>query len=215
MSFLNQLKSQAKALQSEQTQVNSNLEENTRQCEEGCRFALQYLQDLARQLNVISPQGGRFTLDGKTPWPAMKLTEFRVDARKKMLRNRECFEYLAMGWRVVPQVGQPVGGVVSVNFPPDLERVEARLAMGPVKHERKEIRHPEKNTLQALQFSYITETRGNVVITPDHDEGILAFRLLNASGFGIANSKWPAGKVKSDVLDELAKLIVGEPNSFG
>ena len=40
--------------------------------------------------------------------------------------------------------------------------------MGPVKHERKELRHPEKNTLQAIRFDYVTETRGNVV-TPDHD----------------------------------------------
>ena len=27
----------------------------------------------------------------------MKLTEFRVDARKKMLRNREVFDYLGDG----------------------------------------------------------------------------------------------------------------------
>lgn len=214
MSFLNQLKSQAKSLQSQQTQVNENLEENTARAEEACRFALPYLQDLARQLNVIEPKAPRFTLDGKMPWPAMKYLDFRVDSRKKTLRGREVFDYLAMGWRVVPQVGQPVGGMVMVNFPPDLQRVESRLAMGPVKHERKEIRHPEKNTLQALQFEYITETRGNVVVTPDHDKDELAFRIMNATGFEIVKTSWPAVKVKNDVLDELAKLIVGEANRF-
>jgi hypothetical protein len=214
VSFLNQLKSQAKALQSEQGQVQLNLEENTAHAEEACRFALPYLQDLARQLNVIAPNAGKFTLDGKTPWPAMKLVEFRVDSRKKMLRSREVFDYIGMGWRIVPQIGEPVGGTVTVNFPPDLERVQNRLAMGPVKHERKEIRHPEKNTLQALRFDYITETRGNVVVTPDHDKGDMAFRLLNASGFGIINTTWPATKIKNDVLDELAKLIVGEASRF-
>ncbi len=214
MSFLNQLKSQANALQSQQTQVQLNLEENTAQTEEACRFALPYLQDLARHLNVISPGAPRFTLDGKTPWPAMKFTEFRVDARKKMLRDKEVFDYFAMGWRVLPQVGQPVGGMVTVNFPPDLQRVESRLAMGLVKHDRKELRHPEKNTLQAIQFDYITETRGNVVVTPDHDKAVLAFRLLNANGFDVLTTTWPAHKIKADVLDELAKLIVGEPNRF-
>jgi hypothetical protein len=214
VSFLNQLKSQAKALQTQQTESQFNLEENTAQAEEACRFALPYLQDLARQLNVIEPKAPRFTLDGKTPWPAMKLTDFRVDSRKKTLRTREVFDYLAMGWRVVPQVGQPVAGTVTVNFPPDLQRVESRLAMGPVKHERKELRHPEKNTLQALQFNYITETRGNVVITADHDKGELAFRLMNGTGFEILNTTWPAGRVKVDVMDEFAKLIVGEPSRF-
>jgi hypothetical protein len=214
VSFLNQLKSQANALQSQTAQVNSNLEENTAQAEQACQFALQYLRDLSRHLNVIEPKAQRFSLDGKTPWPAMKFVDFRADSRKKMLRDKEVFDYLAMGWRVIPQVGQPVGGVVTVNFPPDLQRVESRLASGMVKHERKELRHPEKNTLLALQFDYVTETRGNVVVTPDHDKGVLAFRVLNANGFDVVNTSRPAGKIKADVLDELAKLVVGEANRF-
>jgi hypothetical protein len=214
VSFLNQLKSQANALQNQQSQTQADLEANAAQTEEACRFALPYLQDLARHLSIITPKAARFTLDGKTPWPAMKLVEFRVDSRKKVLRNREVFDYFAMGWRVVPQIGEPIGGAVTVNFPPDLQRVESRLMMGPVKHERKEIRHPEKNTLQAIQFDYVTETRGNVVVTPDHDKAELAFRFMNASGFGIANTAWPAAKIKADVLDELAKLLVGEASRF-
>jgi hypothetical protein len=214
VSFLNQLKSQAKALQSQQGQAQLNLEENTAQAEAACRCAWPYLEDLARQLNVIAPAAPKFSLDGRTPWPAMKLTEFRVDARRKMLRSREVFDYLAMGWRVVPQVGQAVGGVVTVNFPPDLQRVESRLAMGAVKHERKELRHPVKNTLQAIQFDYVTETRGSVVVTPDHDKGVIAFRVLNATGFEILTSSFPAASIKSETLDELAKLIVGEPSRF-
>jgi hypothetical protein len=214
VSFLNQLKSQAKALQTQQNQLRSNVEETTAQVEGACQFLLQYLQDLARQLNVIVPAAPAFSLDGKTPWPAMKLVDFRVDARKKMLRSREAFDYVGMAWRVVPQLGDPVGGLVSVNFPPDLQRVESRLAMGPVKHERKEVRHPEKNSLLAIQFDYLTETRGNVVVTADHDKGQLAFRLMNASGFGIVNTTWPADKVNGEVLDELAKLIVSQPQRF-
>ncbi len=214
MTFLNQLKTQAKALQTQQTQVQTGLEENTNQAEQACKFTLQYVQDLARQLNVIEPNAPRFTLDGKTPWPAMKFVDFRVDSRKKRLRDREVCSYIAMGWRVVPQVGKPVGGQVMVNFPPDLQRVESRLASGMVEHERKEVRHPEKNTLQAIRFNYITETRGNVTVTPDHDKGQLAFRVLNANGFDIINTTWPADKIKVDVLDELAKLIVGEASRF-
>lgn len=214
MSFLNQLKSQAHALQNQKGHQQLGLEEHTAQTETACRFALGYLEDLARQLNVIEPAAPRFSLDGRTPWPAMKLTEFRVDARKKMLRDREVFDYLAMGWRVVPQRGREVGGTVSVNFPPDLQRVESRLAMGPVRHERKELRHPEKNTLQAIQFDYVTETRGSVHVAADHDQAALAFRLLNATGFEILNVTWHANRIKADVMDELAKLLVSSPHRF-
>jgi hypothetical protein len=214
MSFLNQLKTQAKALQTQQEQDHAEFEKNAGETERACDMALHYLRDLARQLNVISPAAPRFTLDGKTPWPAMKFVDFRVDSRKKVLRDREVFDYIGMGWRVVPQIGNPVGGSVKVNFPPDLQRVEARLNMGPVKHERKEVRDPEKNKLLAIQFDYVTETRGSVMVTPEHEKAVIAFRIMNASGFEIIQTTYPAALVKSELLDELAKLIVSQPHRF-
>jgi hypothetical protein len=214
VSFLNQLKTQAKALQTQQAQDTVGLEQNTATTEKACDLIQYYLRDLSGQLNVISPAAPKFTLDGKTPWPAMKFVEFRSDARKKMLRGKEVFDFIGMGWRVVPQVGQPVGGTVKVNFPPDLERVKARLAMGPVKHEVKELRDPEKNKLVALQFDYITETRGSLMITPDHDKAQIAFRVMNATGFEIVNTTYPSAMVKNELLDELAKMIVSQPHRF-
>ena len=214
MSFLNQLKTQAKALQTQRTEQDSVFEEQASKTEKACRFILPYLQDLARQLNVLEPAAPPFTLDGKTPWPQMKLVEFRVDARRKMHRDLEVIDYIGMGWRIVPQVGKPVGGVVSVNFPPDQQRVESRLNMGPVKHERKEVRHPEKNVLQAMRYEYITETRGSVTATADHDHGKIEFRLMNTAGFEIVTLPWPAERIGHDSMDELAKRIVGQPNRF-
>lgn len=214
MSFLNQLKTQAKALQTQRTEQDHELEERAGQTETACRLVLHYLQDLARQLSVIEPPGPALTLDGKTPWPAMKLVDFRTDARRKRLRDREVFDYIAMGWRVVPQVGEPVGGVVSVNFPTDQKKVEDRLAMGPVDHERREIRHPVKNVLQEVRYEYITHTRGSVMVTADHEHAQLQFRLLNTSGFEVVNASWPAVRITQDVMDELAKRIVAQPSRF-
>ena len=152
VSFLNQLKTQARALQTQQERDFADLDKNTAETQRACDLIQHYLRDLAGQLSVLAPPAPKFTVDGKTPWPAMKFVDFRVDSRKKMLRNKEVFDFIGMGWRVLPQVGNPVGGTVKVNFPPDLERVQARLAMGPVKHERKELRDPATNKLLAFQF---------------------------------------------------------------
>jgi hypothetical protein len=125
------------------------------------------------------------------------------------------FDYVAMGWQVVPQVGEPVGGLVSVNFPTDLQRVESRLAMGLVKHDRTELRLPEKkNALQSIRFDYVTATRGGITITPEHDRAQLAFRLLNTAGFEIVHTRWPAARISLDVMDELARYLLGQPNRF-
>lgn len=214
MSFLNQLKVQANALQNQQTARLQNFEANAEATEWACQTVWKYLQDLARQLSVLTPDAPRFSLDGKTPWPQMKLMDFRTDFRKKKLRDKEVFDYIAMGWDIVPKAGAPMGGSVSVNFPPDLERVKKRLAFGHVEHEQKNIRHPEKNTLQAICFEYVTKARGNVTVTTDHDNGQLIFRLANADGFGVVTSTWAAPKIDHALMDELAKMVVAQPNRF-
>ena len=214
MSFLNQLKSQAKALQSERVSQQQGVEERTAATEQAGKLVLFYLQDLARQLSVIQPAAPAFSLDGKTPWPAMKLVDFRVDARRKMLRNREVIDYVAMGWQVVPQIGGAVSGVVSVNFPTEMRRVEDRLAMGPVKHERREIRKPDSSALVEVRYEYLTQTRASVVATLDHDNGMVHWRLLNTAGFEIVQTTWPSTRIQQPLLDELAKRLVGEPNTF-
>lgn len=144
----------------------------------------------------------------------MKLVDFRVDFRKKILRDKEVYDYIAMGWDILPQSGAPVAGAVSVNFPPDLERVQKRLAFGHVEHERKDVRHPEKNTLQAICFEYKTKARGNIMVTADHDNGHLQFRLANADGFGVVTTTWPATRIEHSLMDELAKLVVAQPSRF-
>lgn len=214
MSFLSQLKSQASAVQSQREQHIQGVEQNTQATESACKEAWRYLQELAPQLNVLLPDGPVLSLDGKTAWPAMQLVEFRADARKKKLRDREVFDYIAIGWKLQPKPGGNRSGTITVNFPPDLQRVEASLQGASVPHERQDIRHPEKNTLQAYRFEYQTEARGYVTITPNHDQGMVAFRLVTVSGFSVKDALWPAAKVTVGLMDELAKLLVQQPSRF-
>lgn len=214
MSFLNQLKSQATALQARQTTQQTQHEANTQLTEAASKTAWLYVIELAKQLNVIGPTGPQLSLETKTPWPPMKLVDFRVDARKKKLRDQEVFDYIGMVWRLVPCDGAPVKGSVSANFPPDVQRIETRLSAGAVKHDRVEVRHPEKKTLQAIRFDYVTEARASLTITADHDQAKLAFRLVNTQGFDLMQTTYLANQIQSHWLDELAKLIVGQPSKF-
>lgn len=214
MSFLDQLKKQADALSERRTVDEVRLEELAEQTEAACRIVRTYFQDLARQLAVIEPSGPALTLDGKTPWPALRLVDFRADARRKRLRDREVFDNIAIGWRIVPKPGEAATGVVSVNFPTDMQRVESRLAMGWVKHQRHEIRDLDKNVLRELRYEFEAETRGSVVATAQHDLGLLQFRLVNTAGLEVVQADLPAARVDVKLMDELAKRIVGEPNVF-
>ena len=214
MSFLNQLKSHASALQSEQSAEQIHTQENIRLTEAAAKTAWLYITELAKQLNVIEPPGPKLSLDGKTPWPVMKLIDFRADSRKKKLRDQEVTDYIALSWAVVPQGAGPVGGSVSANFPPDLQRIESCLAAGNVKHERVNVRHPEKNTLQAIRFDYTTQARAGITVTVDHLAAKVVFRLANLQAFQIVNTAYRADQIQTSVLDELAKLVVGQESRF-
>ena len=215
MSFLSELKNQASALQGRQLGAQHDVVASTNACEAACRLALHYLQDLCAQLNVIRPAAaGTYSLDGKLSLGALAQLEFRCDARRKMLRNAEVFDYIGVGWNLRPAAGPVTRQCVTVNFLPDLERVTTRLAQGQIQHERSEQRHPESSKLQAYVFDYPTEARAFVTLTPQHDRGELDFRLTNVGGFGVLAASYPAAQVTSALMDELARKLVGQPSRF-
>jgi hypothetical protein len=79
----------------------------------------------------------------------MKLRDFRTDARRKKLRDREVFDFIGMGWQVVPQNAKNRHRQRQREFPPRHAAGGGRaLIQGAVTYDRKEIRHPEKNVLQ-------------------------------------------------------------------
>ena len=216
MSFLNELKSQASALQKQQAGTDVDLAAHTQACEQACHTLRRYMQDLGAQLNVINPPAaGHYSLHAKAMFPAMVMKNFRSDARKKMLRDQEVFDSLGMGWELLPATGAVCTHSVTVNFPPDLERVTQRLSVGQIKHERKDVRHPETQKLQAYIFEYQTQSRGSILVTPDHDKGQLAFRVTNMGSFELQSITYPASHVTQDLMDELAKKLVGQASRFG
>ena len=219
MNFLSELKSRANALQGLELGAQRELMAGTEACEQACRTALAYLQDLCAQLNVIKPAAaGAYSLDGKAPFAAsaaLVQRNFRCDARRKMLRNAEVCDYIGVGWDLAPGTGQAVTHTVTVNFPPDLERVTHRLSVGQIQHERKEQRHPDSSKLLAYVFDYQTESRAFITLTPEHDAGRIAFRITNVGGFGVLNTTYPAAQVTPRLMDELAKKLVGQASRFG
>lgn len=214
LSFLDQLKTQASSVRDQQAASQPDVQANTVLTEQACTEVWNYLRELGNQLNVLQPSGAHFSLDDKTPWPAMKLERFGVDSRKKLLGSKEVFDYIAMGWTLTPKMGVPVGGSVMVTYLPDVDRIQKRLTSAQVAHERKEQRHPERHNLQSVRFDYTTQGRGHVMVKAAHEQGLLVFRLSNVNGFNVLEKSVDCRAVNHALLDELAKLLVAQPSTF-
>jgi hypothetical protein len=212
VSFLSQLKAQANAKQAAMSVEQTDLLQRLEQTEAACKITWNYLSDMVRQLDVLAPDGPAFSADGKTPWPPMQLRDFRVDARKKTLRTREVYSSIGIGWDITPRLGKPLKQLISVNFMPELQRVESRLSAGGIPNERRQIRHPEKQSVQAISFEYLTQAHGSISVSPNHEDATLEFRFCNVSGLGVHTGVWPATVIQTPFLDELARLVMSQPS---
>jgi hypothetical protein len=145
----------------------------------------------------------------------MKVAEFRFDTRKKILRQKEVTDYIALGWRVVPLLATQERGSVSVNFPPDLERVEARLRAGQIRHERLEQRNPDTNKLLSIVFEHDLAARGSVVFTADHDLAQFNLRMTGVVELSVHQQAVPVDQIATAWLDDLARAVVGQSSRWG
>lgn len=214
MSYLDQLRKQADELSSRQRIDDVAFGRNALLTDVACKNALQYWLDLARQLNVLRPPvparyafDSRHALDGAKD--GLRFEDFRVDARKQRLRDLELYDHVVIN--CVVRGGRRL--TLAKNFPPDVERLEARLAQAGVMV----IGEPQRDAAGKLRetlYAFEAEVRVGVRLQPDHEQGRVQFACSNLDGLATRVVEFEAFAVGSKLLDELSKWWLGEPNGF-
>lgn len=211
MSFLNDLKRQADALRTQTTEDTALLARNAALVDGACKVAWQYWLDLAPQLNVLQPTPPlRFSLDKSTAVDGLKRCEFSVDARRKLHRGQEVYDHVVI--HAMQKTGRTL--TLSKDFPPEIERLEARLRQGGVVPDTQWVRHPESGRLEEVRFTFTADFKLLTRLVPDHDQGTLRFQLNNFDSLETVTAEFPARAVGSELLDHLARWMVGQPNNF-
>ncbi|WP_457336728.1 hypothetical protein [Rhizobacter sp. P5_C2] len=211
MGFLDDLKRQAESLKTQQTIDTAALARNAAAVEAACKTTWHYWMDLAPQLNVLLPRPPvRFSFDKTTPVDGLTRCDFRVDARRKEHRGQEVFDH------VVIHAVQKSGLTLSIrkDFPPEIERLEARLRQAGISADTQWVRHPDSGRLEEVRFSFVADIALMVRLLPDHDQGTVAFKVSNLDSLETVTVSFAAELVNSDLLDQLARWLVGEPHTF-
>ena len=79
------------------------MERNALRTDEACKTAFRYWLDLARQLNLLRPPCRCATCSSRCtsfdgPAESLHFEDFRVDARRKRVRNLEVFDHVVLGF---------------------------------------------------------------------------------------------------------------------
>ncbi|HEY0821085.1 MAG TPA: hypothetical protein VGD46_20025 [Rhizobacter sp.] len=211
MSFLNDLKRQADALKTQNTEDAALLARNAALVEGACKSVWQYWLDLAQQLNVLQPVPPlRFSLDKVTALDGLKRGDFQVDARRKQHRGQEVFDHVVI--HAVQKTGRTL--TLRKDFPPEIERLEARLRQAGITPDTKWVRNEDNGRLEEVVFNFKADVTLIARALPDHDQGLVRFQLHNFDSLETVTAEFAAREVGSELLDHLARWMVGQPSEF-
>lgn len=211
MSFLDNLKRQADAMKNQQGEDLALYARNAALVEAACKSAWQYWLDLAGQLNVLQPvPRHRISFDKTTAVDGLKRCDWRVDARKKMHRDQEVHDHVVI--HAVQKTGQKLE--IVKDFPPEIERLENRLRQAGITADTKWVRQHDSGRLEHVRFTFTADINMMAKIHPEHDQGRIRFQITNFDTLETVTAEFPATAVGSEALDQLARWMVGEPNTF-
>ena len=211
MGFLDELKRQADAVKAQHTTDIDALDRNAMLADSACKSALRYFTTLTQQLNVLQPASKvTYRLDRQHVYAGLRLCDFRADSRMKKLRGNEVFDHVAL--RCQLKGGQ--ASTIAKDFPPEVEKLEARLRQSGAVFASELIRNPGNGRWQETRFEFTADFNLGLRLTPNHDAGWVHFQLLNLDGLETVTVDFPAIEIGSARLDELARWLVGEPNGF-
>ena len=211
MGYLEELKRQADAALAQQSQDAGSLERNTLLTDAACQTASRYFATLARQLNVLQPVSKvTWRFDQRTSFSQLRFSDFRADSRLKKLRDAEVFDHVVLSFAA--RTGTRV--TIAKDFPPEIEKLEARLRQSGADFDSEVIRDLENGRFVEKRFELLADFQSSVRLLPDHDAGRITFHVANLDGFETVSVVFPAFEVGTARLDELARWINGEPHAF-
>ena len=211
MGYLEVLKRQADEALAQQTQDIGSLERNALLTDSACQSAARYFGTLARQLNVLQPVSKAvWRFDSRTSFSQLRFTDFRADSRMRKHRDAEVFDHVVLNFSA--KTGSRV--TIAKDFPPEIEKLEARLRQCGAHYDTQVIRDPENGRFIEKRFELLADFQSSVRVLPDHDSGRVTFHVANLDGFETVSVVFPAFEVGTARLDDLARWITGEPHSF-
>jgi hypothetical protein len=164
--YLEELKRQADAALAQQTQDIGALQRNALLTDAACQTTSRYFGTLARQLNVLQPVSKAvWRFDSRTSFSQLRFTDFRADSRLKKLRDEEVFDHVVLSFAA--KTGTRV--TIAKDFPPEIEKLEARLRQCGAHYDSEVIRDPENGRFVEKRFELLADFQSSVRLLPDHD----------------------------------------------
>jgi hypothetical protein len=208
--FLDELKQQARTLQTSEDSVDAEtLTRNRRLANGACQLAHDYWKDLCEQLNVIrSPSKARYVIGGRQPLEGLVCGNFRVAPQMQMLHGGAArYESVVLAWQATNGRTERI----EKELPKDIERVRAALIQAGIQAHEAPVRNPSTGRVLATAFEFQAAVSAGVRVTPLPDAGKVRLTFTNIDQLERVEAEYPAAGLRQRLLDDIGRWIVGQP----
>jgi len=211
MGLLDDLKKQADLVKTQQILQESLQGDKLKLVEEKMKQTFQYVHELLKQLTVVKPTNPlMFSIPGVSSLVGLALTDSFIDSRRKRIGDKEYFDtiHFFIKWAS--------GKMVTVNCDDAAAAQRAREALwaSKVKFEEEE-KKSARGILIGAKYTFPAAILTDITITADHVQGELLVQAKNLFGVGVEQLKIPAPEVTDDLLEDLAKALIGQKSNIG
>jgi len=210
MGLLDDLKRQADMVRTHDSLQRSNLQDNVRVVDEAMHKTFHYLLELFKQLGILKPANPTvYAITGVGELRGLTYVDGFVDPRKKKFAERDVYDYMDfyVKW------SSPKNLVVMRDMPQTIAKVRDMLWATNIKFTEVETKSAY-GTVAKVEFTIPAAVTVNFTVRADHEGRRLLFLGKNALRLGIDDFAVPADDLSEAVLEELAKVLIGQKSDF-
>jgi hypothetical protein len=207
MGLLDDLKKQADIVTTQKISQQSLREENLKQVEEKMKQSFQYLNELLKHLAVVKPVNPvEYSLPGIGDLKNLGFAESFIDYRRKRINDHDYFDSISLFIRW----GSGETLVLERDMPAAAQKVRDALFAYRLKFEEAEAKG-QRGTTTTWRFTVQASIVADVTIRAEHDQGGLIITVKNLERLGTETFAVPVSEVKEPLLEEFAKMLLGQP----
>jgi hypothetical protein len=209
MSLLDEMRRQAEQVRQQSTEDTVAIARRIEATETFARSILSFWSPLAHELAVVCPSLRRpFEIEPDLIIRNLKVSDFRVDIRHAMVRNREVTDYIVVLYEQVSD--NPMSVMRSA-----LEYEKTRRKLFEVGIEAKEeVFRNEDQRMVRCEFNFPARVPSGARFTFNHDAQTVQVRLKNIYLAQLLQADYPIDEITPAWLEELARLMIDQPNKF-
>jgi hypothetical protein len=210
MGLLDDLKKQAETVKTQQVSQQSMLQESIRLVEPKMHQTFLYLNDLLKQLAVLKPTNPMaYSIPGIGDFHNLEFAESFIDYRKKRIIDKDYYNFITLfiNW------ASPASLSLERDMPATIQKVRDVLWSFGLKFTEDEIKNPGGG-YQKIKFTVPSAVTCDIKISADHDNCRLVVKGKHFLRLGADELRIPAGDVDEALLEEFAKLLIGQPSAL-